>query len=135
MPSINPSREQLAAFAEGMPADTPILMLNLLRYREVAEYPAGSEYAPCSGREAYKRYNRTALAKVQGAGGQVELMAAAQVALIAPQDEQWDELLLVRYPSKEAFLGMLADPEYRAATLHRTAALADSRLIGCLPPA
>ncbi len=135
MPSINPSREQLAAFAEGMPADTPILMLNLLRYREVAEYPAGSECAPCSGREAYKRYSRTALAKVQGAGGQVELMAAAQVALIAPQDEQWDELLLVRYPSKEAFLGMLADPEYRAATLHRTAALADSRLIGCLPPA
>lgn len=85
MPSINPSREQLAAFAEGMPADTPILMLNLLRYREVAEYPAGSECAPCSGREAYKRYSRTALAKVQGAGGQVELMAAAQVALIAPQ--------------------------------------------------
>ena len=60
--------------------------------------------------------------------------AAAQVALIAPEGEQWDELLLVRYPSKAAFLGMLADPEYRAATVHRTAALADSRLIGCLPP-
>ena len=29
---------------------------------------------------------------------------------------------------------MLADPEYRAATVHRTAALSDSRLIGCLPP-
>ena len=35
---------------------------------------------------------------------------------------------------RPAFLGMLADPEYRAATVHRTAALADSRLIGCLPP-
>ena len=86
------------------------------------------------GREAYRRYSRTALAKVQGVGGRVELLAAAQVALIAPADEQWDELLLVRYPSKAAFLGMLADPEYRAATVHRTAALADSRLIGCLPP-
>ncbi|MBB1518659.1 DUF1330 domain-containing protein [Aquipseudomonas guryensis] len=135
MPSLNPSREQLAAFTEGMPADTPILMLNLLRYRELAEYPVDSQCQPCSGREAYRRYSRTALAKVQGVGGQVELLAAAQVALIAPQGEQWDELLLVRYPSKEAFLGMLADPEYRAATLHRTAALADSRLIGCLPPA
>ena len=61
-------------------------------------------------------------------------LAAAQVALIAPEGEQWDELLLVRYPSKAAFLGMLADTEYRAATVHRTAALADSRLIGCLPP-
>ena len=127
MPSLNPSREQLAAFAEQMPDDAPILMLNLLRYREAADYP-------CSGREAYRRYSRTALAKVQGVGGRVELLAAAQVALIAPAGEQWDELLLVRYPSKAAFLGMLADPEYRAATVHRTAALADSRLIGCLPP-
>ena len=134
MPSLNPSREQLAAFAEQMPDDAPILMLNLLRYREAADYPADSEHAPCSGREAYRRYSRTALAKVQGVGGRVELLAAAQVALIAPEGEQWDELLLVRYPSKAAFLGMLADPEYRAATIHRTAALADSRLIGCLPP-
>ena len=44
-----------------------------------------------------------------------------------------DELLLVRYPSKAAFLSMLADPEYRAATEHRTAALADSRLIATTP--
>ena len=52
MPSLNPSREQLAAFAEQMPDDAPILMLNLLRYREAADYPADSEHAPCSGREA-----------------------------------------------------------------------------------
>lgn len=134
MPSLNPSREQLATFAESMPADTPILMLNLLRFREAADYPLDSGHSPCSGREAYRRYSRTALAKVQGVGGKVELLAAAQVALIAPDNEQWSELLLVSYPSKAAFLSMLADPEYRAATIHRTAALADSRLIGCLPP-
>ena len=88
----------------------------------------GMTCASCAGRV------ERALAKVQGVGGRVELLAAAQVALIAPAGEQWDELLLVRYPLKAAFLGMLADPEYRAATVHRTAALADSRLIGCLPP-
>ena len=66
MPSLNPSREQLAAFAEQMPDDAPILMLNLLRYREAADYPPGSTHSPCSGREAYRRYSRTALAKVQG---------------------------------------------------------------------
>lgn len=134
MPSLNPSREQLAAFAADMPADQPILMLNLLRYHADAAYPAASEHAPCSGREAYARYSRTALAKVRGVGGRVQLLAQAGVALIAPPDEQWDELLLVQYPSREAFLGMLADPEYQAATVHRTAALADSRLIGCLAP-
>ena len=87
MPSLNPSREQLAAFAEQMPDDAPILMLNLLRYREAADYPPGSTHSPCSGREAYRRYSRTALAKVQGVGGRVELLAAAQVALIAPDGD------------------------------------------------
>ena len=41
--------------------------------------------------------------------------------------------MLVRYPSTTAFLSMLADPEYQAATVHRSAALADSRLIGTTP--
>ncbi len=134
MSSLNPSREQLADFAQTMPDDEPILMLNLLRYREQAAYPEGSEHSPCSGRKAYARYSRTALAKVQGVGGGVQVMAQARVALIAPADEHWDEVLLVRYPSKQAFLSMLADGEYQAATVHRTAALADSRLIGCIAP-
>ncbi len=133
MSSINPSREQLAAFTASVPADTPILMLNLLRYRDQAAYPADSEQAPCTGREAYARYSRTALGKVRGVGGEVQVLAAVQLALIAPAEECWDELLLVRYPSKAAFLAMLADPEYQAATVHRTAALADSRLIASLP--
>jgi uncharacterized protein (DUF1330 family) len=129
MPSINPSPTQLAAFTADVADDTPLLMLNLLRFRRQASYATTSNHVPCSGHEAYARYSQTALRKVRGVGGDVQLMAAAQAALIAPADEQWDELLLVRYPSKAAFLSMLADPEYRAATEHRTAALADSRLI------
>ncbi|MGE4474683.1 MAG: DUF1330 domain-containing protein [Stutzerimonas sp.] len=130
MPSLNPSAQQLAHYAEAMPAGTPVLMLNLLRYHAEANYPSGSAHAACSGREAYARYSRTALAKVKAAGGEVTLMAQAHAALIAPADEQWNDILLVSYPSREAFLAMLADEEYRAATVHRTAALADSRLIG-----
>lgn len=130
MPSLNPSAEQLAHFIEAMPAGVPITMLNLLRFNEQAQYPAGSEHSPCSGRQAYARYSRIALARVQAAGGAVEFAAQAHAALIAPADERWDELLLVRYPSKEAFLDMIGDEQYQAAAEHRTAALADSRLIG-----
>jgi len=133
MPSLNPSQDQLKRFAEQMPAGEPILMLNLLRFNDQAVYPAESGHPPCSGREAYAVYSRTAIKKVRSAGGDVEIMANARVALIAPEQEHWDEVLLVRYPSPEAFLAMLADAEYRAATIHRTAALADSRLIGCNP--
>src|SRR5690606_21181409 len=117
MPSINPEREDLQAFAERMPSDTPILMLNLLRFSNQAAYGADSPYAPCSGREAYARYSRTALAKVRGVGGDVQVMADVHMALIAPKEERWDLLLLVRYPSSAAFLTMLADPEYQAATV------------------
>lgn len=133
MPSLNPSAEQLTHFAEQMPAGEPILMLNLLRFHQEAAYPDDSGHTPCSGREAYARYSRTALRKVRAAGGDVQTAASVQVALIAPEQEQWDEMLLVRYPSPEAFLRMLADEEYRSATLHRTAALTDSRLIACSP--
>lgn len=133
MPSINPSRADLAAFATRMPSDTPILMLNLLRFHEQALYPAQAGHAPCSGRQAYARYSRTALAKVREVGGEVQLMAEAHMALIAPPGEHWDQLLLVRYPSAAAFLAMLADPDYQAATEHRSAALADSRLVGTTP--
>ena len=133
MPSINPAREDLLAFAERMPSDTPILMLNLLRFNSQAAYGADSPHAPCSGREAYARYSRTALSKVKGVGGEVQVMADVHLALIAPKEEQWDLLLLVRYPSSAAFLNMLSDPEYQAATVHRSAALADSRLIATTP--
>ncbi|MHA6491882.1 DUF1330 domain-containing protein [Pseudomonas borbori] len=129
MTHLNPTAEQLSAFAATVPDDTPILMLNLLRFQAQAAYPAGSDQPACSGREAYARYSRVALGKVRGVGGEVQVMATAHVALIAPSEERWDDMLLVRYPSKAAFLAMLADPEYRAATVHRTAALADSRLI------
>ena len=133
MPSLNPSQDQLKRFAEQMPAGEPILMLNLLRFNDQAAYPAAGDQQPCSGREAYAVYSRTAIKKVRAARGDVEIMANARVALIAPEHEHWDEVLLVRYPSPEAFLAMLADPESRAATIHRTAALANSRLIGCNP--
>ncbi len=135
MPSLNPNQDQLKRFAEQMPAGEPVLMLNLLRFNDEATYPPDSGQQPCSGRQAYGRYSRTAIQKVRAAGGEVQIMADAQVALIAPEQEHWDQVLLVRYPSPEAFLTMLADPEYRAATIHRTAALADSRLIGCNPAA
>ena len=67
MPSLNPSVEQLKRFAERMPAGEPILMLNLLRFHDQAAYPAESDQQPCSGREAYAVYSRTAIKKVKTA--------------------------------------------------------------------
>jgi uncharacterized protein (DUF1330 family) len=129
MPSLNPNSHSLKDLLAKVPADTPILMLNLLRFNALAQYPSDSGQSPCSGREAYARYSKVAAKKVAEAGGEVRIQARALHAVIAPEGEQWDQMLIVEYPSVQAFLNMLAQDDYKAATLHRTAALMDSRLV------
>jgi uncharacterized protein (DUF1330 family) len=110
-------------------------MINLLRYREQAEYPAGFDAAPCSGREAYQRYGEQALQHVASVGGRPIWMGSVKTVVIGPQDEKWDDAVLVEYPSRQAFMEMVARPEYQQCAVHRTAALADSRLIATLTTA
>jgi hypothetical protein len=53
MPWIDPSPEQVQRLLADANDESPIVMINLLRYRDRAEYPQGSDAPPCSGREAY----------------------------------------------------------------------------------
>ena len=112
-------------------------MLNLLRFREQADYARSPELTPdepVSGRAAYRRYEANTLPLLQAAGGEVVYHAEGGGALIGPADERWDLVLLVRYPSRDAFLSMTSDPAYLAGVGHRTAALEDSRLVPTVPP-
>ncbi len=119
--------DQLKVLAS-LPPGQAVVMLNLLRFRETAKYDDAAQ-ASCSGRDAYKRYSQASLQTVAAVGGAVIFSGRAHAALIGPSAEVWHQVFLVRYPSVEAFLSMLAMPEYRAAVKHRTAALEDSRLI------
>jgi len=127
--SVEPSPERLQAFLAEPAGDAPLVMINLLRYRERAQYPPGAGADPCSGREAYQRYAAVALQKVTSVGGRIVWMGRVAASVIAPEGEDWHDAVLVEYPSRKAFLAMLALPDYQAAVVHRTAALADSRLI------
>ncbi len=117
----------------GVAEDRPVVMINLLRYREHAAYPPGSEAGPCTGREAYGRYGQAAIGFITALGGQVIWQGSPKAVLIGAPGEQWHKALLVRYPSKRAFLEMVGNPAYQAITVHRTAALEDSRLIATVP--
>ncbi len=129
MPSIEPSASQMQQLLQDIAVPGPIVMINLLRFHAHADYPAGFEATPCSGREAYQRYGAVAVVKVVEAGGKILWMANAKLSVIAPEGETWDEAVLVQYPSRAAFVQMVQRPDYLAAAPHRTAALADSRLI------
>lgn len=129
MPHIDPTGEQLKAFATLEDDGSAIVMLNLLRYRTKAAYTAEQAQAPCSGRDAFKRYAKLSIACIESIGGKVMYMGAALATAIGPADEQWDDIFLVRYPSRRAFFDMLASSDYQTIAFHRTAALQDSRLI------
>ena len=129
MATVNPSAQQLAELQGRDPGTGPIVMLNLLRYHAQARYPADSDASPCTGREAYARYGAVAMRKVAQVGGRAFWMGAVQASVIAPQGEEWDDVVLIEYPSIKAFLGMIAMPDYLESSVHRTAALADARLI------
>jgi uncharacterized protein (DUF1330 family) len=128
MPSIHPAREALLDLTR-LPDSDPVVMLNMLRFRAQAEYPDGSGHAPCSGREAYRRYTKEATRHFEPLGGRLVWLGQVERILIGPEQEFWDEVFLAQYPSRRAFIRMVSDPDYIATTVHRTAALADSRLI------
>ena len=128
MQTVNPTREQGEAFARSAPDDKAIVMVNLLRFRERADYgePGGGAV---SGRKAYDRYSKAVLPMLWEVGGQILWMGKVRTSLILPDGEAWDEVLLVHYPSRAAFLRMVQSAPYQAIMKHRTAALLDARLI------
>ncbi len=125
--------EHVRTLLAGIGDGEPVVMINLLRYREQADYGRRTDIEPCSGREAYRRYMKQAVAFVIAVGGAVVWQGTPKALLLGPPDERWDLALLVRYPSKEAFLALVSNPAYQAITVHRTAALEDSRLIATEP--
>ena len=125
------SPEQGAAFF-GTPDAGPVVMLNLLRFRDMADYSHAPDLAPdgpVSGREAYDRYMRDMRPLLEASGGGVLVSGSSAGFLIGPQDETWDHVLLVRQASKAAFLAFASDPQAQRITAHRTAAISDSRLL------
>ncbi len=109
-----------------------VVMLNLLRFREWADYSAHPDLAPdepISGEAAYQKYIDHTLPFLQESGGEVLFMGQGGKYLIGPQTEEWDLVLLVRHKSVATFMAFAENGDYLATAGHRTAALADSRLL------
>ena len=134
MSHIDPTREIMAVFRD-LPSDRPIAMINLLRFRDHADYPVdhpGHEKG-MTGAEAYRLYGKAAAGPFQRSGGRQVWLGRPELTVIGPVDEVWDLAFIAAYPSGDAFVAMLRDPEYRLAVVHRQAAVLDSRLIRCEP--
>ena len=109
-----------------------VVMLNLLRFRAVADYaraPALSPPTPISGAEAFQKYIDHTLPFLKESGGELLFLGAGGDFLIGPADERWDMAMLVRQSSPEAFIAFNSNAAYLAGLGHRLAALEDSRLL------
>jgi uncharacterized protein (DUF1330 family) len=113
MSYIEPTGEQIKDLVE-MDVEGPLVMLNLLKFK------------PAGGRESYQKYGQGFNEVMKNVDVKIHYAGDFLMPLIG--EEKWDMILLVEYPSKQAFLDMAANPEYRKAAENRTAALTDSRL-------
>ncbi len=128
---FEPTQEQgRALFQRGLAG--PVVMLNLLRFREVADYSASPELAPAepiSGAAAYQLYVEHTRPYLAASGGEVLFSGHGGAFFIGPTDERWDAVLLVRQASLADFLAFASNADYLRGLGHRTAALEDSRLL------
>ena len=118
MSVLFPTQEALEALARSGDGG-PVVMLNLLKYR-------GSE-----GAEAYGRYMAAVAPLLAARGARVLYMGRAAERLVG--DEAWDTILIVYYPSRQAFLAMIASPEYQAIHRHREHGLERTVLYATTP--
>lgn len=129
MTYVDPDRERFAEF-RAIEREGSIEMLNLIRYRDQAVYEDGRA---ATGREAYAAYSRASQPIFERVGGRQIWVGLPELMLIGPVEEQWDLAFIAAYPSGAAFVEMVRDPDYREAVKHRTAAVADSRLLRLRP--
>jgi len=121
---IDPTPEQFKALASSED-ESPIVMVNLIRFKERA---TGIDEGK-TGAEAYAIYGRNIAPYLAAAGGEVIAATNSVESVIGPEEPEWDMVLLVRYPSRKAFVGMITDPGYQKEHEHRAAGVEEARLI------
>ena len=118
--AVDPRGADLKRYLQEDPGG-PVVMLNLLRFAE-------------GGRELYDQYARALSETFLPRYGAAVLYAGdGSTPLVAEAGQDWDAVLLVRYPSREAFSRMVADPEYQEVTGLRTRALTEAVLQATTP--
>ena len=120
--AVIPNEEQMAGFLEG-DTDTPIKMVNLLKFKDKADYKDGRQ-TNLSGKEAYQIYADEVQGHLEKVGGQSIFFGEVERLMLGEVEELWDWVVIAEYPSRKAMLEMVMDSEYQKSEEHRSAGLA-----------
>ncbi|MEP4146980.1 MAG: DUF1330 domain-containing protein [Halioglobus sp.] len=119
---VYPNKEQIQGFlAPG--AEGPICMVNLLKFKEKAEYEDGRE-TDLTGREAYELYATGVKKLLQGIGGGIGFEGDVERLALGEVEELWDLVGLAVWPSRQVMLEVMQSPEMQEIGVHRSAGLA-----------
>jgi uncharacterized protein (DUF1330 family) len=116
---VDPTGQDLKHFLADDPGG-PVVMLNLLRFKE-------------GGRASYEEYARRIQPFLEKLSAEILFVGDLSTVLVAPDSHRWDTMLLVRYPSRQAFSSMVADPNYQEITGLRTESLEEAVLQATIP--
>jgi uncharacterized protein (DUF1330 family) len=116
---VDPTGQDLKRFLSEDPGG-PVVMLNLLKYKP-------------GGQDRYRAYTAALEDYLPRIGAEVLYAGDSSTGLVEPEGWDWDALLVVRYPSRDAFSAMVRDPEYHRVTHLRTEALSEAVLQATIP--
>ena len=131
--AVTPTAEQIEGFI-APDAAGPIFMVNLLKFKERAEYEDGRE-TPLSGREAYALYAAEVAKVITHVGGKLIFGANVERLMLGEVEELWDQVAIAMYPTRTAMFEMIQLPEYAEISVHRAAGLAGQLNIETVAPA
>lgn len=123
---------QMAAMQEKGP-DGPIFMINLLKFKDKAEYEDGRE-TDLTGRQAYQLYGAGVAGLLPEYGGRVFFMADTTFLSLGQVEELWDEVAIAAYPDRNALFRMSTSQEWQDLAVHRAAGLAGQLNIESVMP-
>ena len=115
-------KENFVDFIKNYPSQTPLVMVNILKFKDQTEDGR-------TGEEAYNTYSKHVTPLLEKVGGKAIWAGNTKKTVIGDYDNQPDRFLIVYYPSKEAFIEMSTSEEYKTIGHHRHLSLEYGALI------
>jgi hypothetical protein len=125
-----PNTEYAMSMAMMSPEDDgPVWMVNLMKYREVADYADGRESA-ISGRDADDAYSP--LDSLAAVGAAPVFFGDVDQQLLG-DETTWDRVGVVKYPTRKAFIDMQSLPSFQKSHHHKDAGMESTIVMGSQP--
>ena len=119
--NVIPNKMQMEGFLKG-DIDSPITMLNLLKFKDKAQYEDG-RVTNLTGKEAYSIYGQEVIEHLKKVGAKLIFQGRVSRLMLGEVEELWDSIALAKYPSRKAMLEMMMDSDYQKSEEHRSAGL------------